>query len=89
MNLSPRTASFLVANGYDVKRINEIFNRKGIQDEEIFDYAANNDYHIITSDYDFGEILAILKVNKPSTIILKLKIRSVDNVNKRLLNVLP
>jgi predicted nuclease of predicted toxin-antitoxin system len=88
MALSPKTAQFLRELGYVAVRASEIGLAKAT-DEEIMDYAINNDMVVITADLDFGHILAHTKGNKPSVIIFRLKNPSVDNVNIRLSSILP
>ncbi|MHA2274937.1 MAG: DUF5615 family PIN-like protein [Candidatus Kariarchaeaceae archaeon] len=87
--LSPKTVDFLNKNGYEAYRVNELIKGEKITDKEIYDYAIENDYYIITADLDFGHLLAYSKSRKPSTIILRLEDQRINNVNSRLLQVLP
>ena len=87
--LSPRTVVFLVKKGYIARRVNEVFSELVVEDEAIFRFAINNDYVIITSDLDFGKILAYTKFDKPSIIILRLDNPRVPNVNQILEKTLP
>ena len=89
MALSPQTVKYLNKKNYNVIRVNEVFEKKGIEDQEIFEYAIMNKYYIITADLDFGEILAFTHSNEPSTIILRLEDPRVDNVNILLENSIP
>lgn len=89
MSISPKTTEFLNKNGYTASRVNDVIDGEHIPDETIFTFALEHEYHIITSDYDFGEILAVLNSKKPSVIILKLNDRRIENVNTKLYSWLP
>lgn len=65
MNLSPLWANFLKENGYEALHWSSIGN-VAAPDEEIFEYAIDYDWVILTSDLDFGTILAFTKEEKPS-----------------------
>jgi predicted nuclease of predicted toxin-antitoxin system len=72
MALSPKTAKFLVALGYEAERVDKLGMAKS-KDREIFEFAIGNNRVVITADMDFGHILAHTKSNKPSVIIFRLK----------------
>lgn len=88
VSISPKTVEFLKKNGYEAVRISELGMAKS-KDEEIFDYAIEKDMILITTDLDFGDILAYTKSKNPSTIILRLKNPSPEFVNQMLLLTLP
>ena len=74
MALSPKTVQFLIDNGHEAVRVNQVIPKFAdipIEDEAIFNYAIENNMFIITFDLDFGEILAFTKSSKPSTIIIR------------------
>lgn len=73
MNLSPRWAATLTNAGWHAKHWSEI-GRADATDAEILEYAAANDYVVLTHDLDFGTILAITHGSKPSVV----QIRAVD-----------
>ena len=56
--LSHKTVQFLKDEGYDAFRVNELLPGESIEDEEIFNFAIDNDYVILTADVDFGKLLA-------------------------------
>ena len=89
MVLSPGTVDFLKNKGYNVIRVNEVFEGGRIDDKRIFKYARENNYCIITADLDFGEILAFSQSKNPSTIILRLEDPRIPNVNSVLEDSLP
>lgn len=68
--LSQKTVSFLNESGYKAIRVNKAISEDHVEDEEIFKFAVDKNYVIITMDLDFGQILAYTQSNKPSTIIL-------------------
>ena len=87
--LSQKSVSFLNENGFEAIRVNKAISEDHVKDEEIFNFALEKNFIIITMDLDFGQILAITKSNRPSTIILRLEDPRVKNVNNKLLNILP
>jgi predicted nuclease of predicted toxin-antitoxin system len=87
--LSPRTVTHLRDNGFHAVRVDEVIPGAVVEDEAIFAYAIEHEYHIITADLDFGAILAYTKSKKPSTIIFRLEDQRVSNVNRLLLQALP
>jgi len=70
MNLSPRWGLSLREAGVDARHWSEIGPAKA-PDTEIFAYAAENDFVILTHDLDFGAILAAGRGEKPSVIQLR------------------
>ena len=65
MNLSPLWATLLQEHGYEAAHWSSI-GLAYAPDEEIFEYAATNDWIILTADLDFGTILAYTNEAKPS-----------------------
>ena len=88
MSVSPKTVEFLKKIGYEAVRVSDLGMAKS-KDQEIFEYAIENDMILITTDLDFGNILAYTKSKKPSTIIFRLKNPSPEIVNQMLLLTLP
>ena len=87
--LSQKSVSFLNEKGFEAIRVNKAISEDHVKDEQIFSFAIEKKYVIITMDLDFGQILAITKSNQPSTIILRLEDPRVKNVNDKLLKILP
>ena len=83
MPLSPKTALFLRDLGYEAIRVNEIGMAKS-KDKEIFEYASEKNLVILSSDLDFGNILAYTQSNKPSVVIFRLQDPSPEHVNSLL-----
>ncbi len=88
MSVSPKTVEFLKKIGYEAVRVSDLGMAKS-KDQEIFEYAIENDMILITTDLDFGNILAYTKSKKPSTIIFRLKNPSPEIVNQMLSLTLP
>ena len=88
MALSPKTVNVLRNSGYEAVRVNELGMAKS-KDREILEYAAKNDMLVLTSDLDFGDILAFTRYKKPYVIIFRLKDPSPDYVNSLLLSAIP
>ena len=80
-SLSPRSVEFLQDLGYKAARIDSLFGNRKVEDIEIYEVALRKDYVIITVDLDFGEILAMMKTNRPSSIVLRLSNQRVENMN--------
>ncbi|GAI44358.1 unnamed protein product [marine sediment metagenome] len=88
MALSPKAVNFLQDMGHEAIRANELGMAKS-KDREILEYAAENDMVVVTTDLDFGDILAHIRYKKPSVIIFRLKDPSLDRVNSLLSFSLP
>ena|SRR5579859_3287914 len=85
-NISPQTAKFLRALGFDTKSITE--EKLGtLADEEVVKIAITERRIIITFDLDFGEIFNTENFGKPGIIVLRLQDQTVENVNKTLKNL--
>jgi predicted nuclease of predicted toxin-antitoxin system len=68
--LSPRVAEDLSIAGEDAIHVRDL----GIQnetDDVIFDRAAEDDRILVSADTDFGTILAMRKVARPSVVIFR------------------
>ena len=70
MNLSPSWSDFLIENGIEALHWSSIGSHDST-DEEIFSFAKSHNFTVLTSDLDFGFILAITHGKKPSVIQIK------------------
>ena len=70
MNLSPRWCDYLKTAGLNAIHWVEI-GKPDAKDSEIFLYAKNNDYMLLTHDLDFAVILAHTAMDSPSVIQLR------------------
>ncbi|MCC5816219.1 MAG: DUF5615 family PIN-like protein [Leptospira sp.] len=72
MNLSPSWQEFL--KNINIHSIHwASVGSMTATDREIFDYALQNNYIIITQDLDFSTILALTNSEKPSVILIRAK----------------
>jgi predicted nuclease of predicted toxin-antitoxin system len=75
MNLSPRWVEFFTKSNITAVHWSTI-GRINAPDAEIMEYAATNNYIVLTHDLDFSAILAALKTEKPSVVQIR-----AENVN--------
>ena len=81
MNISPEIVKYLEDNKIDSIHWSSVGDYSAL-DTEIFNYAVQNNYVILTMDLDFGIILALTKESKPSVI----QIRTQDIYSKFMKN---
>jgi predicted nuclease of predicted toxin-antitoxin system len=70
MNLSPAWVDYLVASGFEAVHWAQI----GAHDAggtDVMQWAADHDYIVLTSDLDFGAILASTQKRRPSVLQLR------------------
>ncbi|HEX4407700.1 MAG TPA: DUF5615 family PIN-like protein [Xanthobacteraceae bacterium] len=70
MNLSPRWVDYLVASGFEAVHWSQIGARDA-PDIEVMQWAVDNDAVVLTSDLDFGAILATSRDRHPSVIQIR------------------
>lgn len=70
MGISPVTIQFLRSLGHEAKRLYEEHLEK-LSDEEILDKARAESPIILTSDLDFGDLLAASAHELPSVILFR------------------
>ncbi len=70
MNLTPRWVSFLTNAGHETIHWFST-GRPAARDREIFDYARENGFVVLTNDLDFPQILAHTRESGPSVILLR------------------
>jgi Uncharacterized protein conserved in bacteria len=88
MPISPRTVSYLREEDYEATRANEL-GMEQAKDRQLLRYAAERDMVIITMDLDFGGLLALSGMARPSVITFRLRNPDVNQVNKMLEAMLP
>lgn len=87
MNLSPRWAEFLNANGHDA--IHWIAaGAVNATDSEIMAFARNHDRVVLTHDLDFSAILAATESSAPSVIQIRADDVSAEAIGRVVLDAL-
>jgi predicted nuclease of predicted toxin-antitoxin system len=72
MGVSPKLTSFLKNKGYDVEHTYEIGLAQS-SDKVILDYAVTHNQILLTTDLDFGKLVAIEGTTSPGLIIMRLE----------------
>lgn len=87
MNLSPKWAGFLTSAGFDVVHWS-VLGAANAPDKEIMSHAREGGYVVLTSDLDFGTILAVTHGEKPSVVQLRSDNLSHENIGKQVIDAL-
>ncbi len=85
--VSPKTVEFLKELGHDAHHVRTLGLQRAA-DPQLVERARADGSVILTFDLDFGEILALGIVDKPSVIIFRLADERADSVNQHLSAVL-
>lgn len=85
--ISPRTVEFLTGLGHEAIHVRTLGMQRA-PDGDIVERARADASVVLTFDLDFGEVLALGVLDKPSVIIFRLANESADSVNQRLSAVL-
>ena len=88
MNISPKTVEALRQYGWDIIRVSQSLPVNA-SDQEILEYARQEDRIVITQDLDFSMLLALGGYNRPSLITLRLVVSDPDVVTCKLLEIVP
>lgn len=89
MPLSPKTATYLNSLGYDAVHLFTLGKARAT-DEEIIELAKEQDRIILSTDLDFGTILACSKAVIPGIILFRIEYATVEKINiflKKILNM--
>jgi len=84
MNLSPAWRDVLTDAGHDAVHWSDV-GSPSASDEAILGWAADHDRVVVTSDLDFGSMLATSARNKPSVIQLRQGRHDPDSMGSTLL----
>ncbi|MGE3801932.1 MAG: DUF5615 family PIN-like protein [Candidatus Kapaibacterium sp.] len=68
--LPPIVAELLAESGHEAAHVRD-FEMQSASDEEIFNFAAQEGYVIISADTDFGALLALRQSRKPSFVLFR------------------
>ena len=85
--ISPRTIEFLKQLGHEAEHVRTLGMQRA-SDNEIVQHAQATQSVVLTFDLDFGEILALGVLDRPSVILLRLQDERAVFVNNRLVSVL-
>lgn len=85
--ISPHTVEFLNHLGHDAVHVRTLGLQRAA-DSELAARARADGSVVLTFDLDFGEVLALGVVDKPSVIIFRLADERAESVNQRLSSVL-
>lgn len=81
-NLSPIAAQYLASKfGLSVRHV-YVLNLHGVSDDDIVKLARQEDFVIITSDLDFGEVYYRIERERIGVIILRLDDQTIESVNR-------
>jgi predicted nuclease of predicted toxin-antitoxin system len=86
MGISPKTVDFLRNLGHDAVHLHEE-GLDRLSDSAILDKARGEGRVLLTSDLDFGELIAASGASLPSVIIFRLRDMRSVNVNRHLYEV--
>ena len=82
MNLSPDWTAVLTNENIEAAHWSRV-GKPNAPDEEIMNYARENDYAVFTHDLDFGTMLALTQATSPSV----LQVRAQDILPKSIGNI--
>ena len=85
--ISPKTVEFLRRGGHDAIHVRELAMQRAA-DRLLAEKARTDNRILLTFDLDFGAILALGVVDRPSAVIFRLADETADSVNRRLEAVL-
>lgn len=85
--VSPKTVEFLKQLGHEAVHVRTLRLQRA-PDSELVNRARADSSVVLTFDLDFGEVLALGVLDKPSVIIFRLADERADSVNHRLSTVL-
>lgn len=85
--ISLKTVEFLTQLGHDAVHVRELGLQRA-SDIEIIERARVDSRVIVTFDLDFGDVVALAVVDKPSVIVFRLLDERPSSVNRRLAIVL-
>jgi predicted nuclease of predicted toxin-antitoxin system len=88
LNISPQTVGALRKQGWQISRSSETLALTA-PDEEILDFARQEESVVLTQDLDFSALLALGGYDRPSLVTLRLSTSEPGLVAQRLLETAP
>lgn len=85
--ISPKTVDFLNQLGHEATHVRTLGLHRA-PDAQVIQRARSEGSVIVTFDLDFGDLLALAVLDKPSAIIFRLADERAESVNQRLTTVL-
>jgi predicted nuclease of predicted toxin-antitoxin system len=85
--ISPKTVEFLTQLGHEAVHVRALGMQRA-PDPEVIGRARADSSTVLTFDLDFGDVLALGVLDKPSVIIFRLADERSESVNQRLSAVL-
>jgi predicted nuclease of predicted toxin-antitoxin system len=86
--LSPLTVDFLIQLGQEATHVRALSMQRA-PDRDVIARARADSSIVLTFDLDFGEVLALGVLDKPSLVIFRLADERPASVNRRLAAVIP
>jgi predicted nuclease of predicted toxin-antitoxin system len=83
MGISPNTVAYLREAGHEAKHLHEA-ELDTLRDPQIPEMARTEGCVLLTSDLDFGDLLAASGEALPTVIVFRLRSMVPDNVNRHL-----
>ncbi|MFH1778317.1 MAG: DUF5615 family PIN-like protein [Candidatus Omnitrophota bacterium] len=80
MPLSPKTANYLHSLGYDTVHLSSL-GKERASDEEIVQLAKEQNRIILSTDLDFGTIMAYSKAVIPGVILFRVEYATPEKIN--------
>lgn len=87
MNLSPTWVGFLVSAGHEAAHWSKV-GPPDAHDAEVMRWAAAHGHVVLTSDLDFGAILAATRERRPSVVQLRTDLLTSETVGASVLTAL-
>jgi predicted nuclease of predicted toxin-antitoxin system len=87
MNLSPRWIEFFAEAGFEAIHWTKV-GPNDARDSDLLKWAAEHDHVVLTSDLDFGAILAVTREEKPSVIQLRSDVLAPERAGPMVLAVI-
>ena len=81
--ISPKTVEFLRRHGHNAIHVRELAMQRAA-DRLLAEKARTDNRILLTFDLDFGAILALGVIDRPSVVIFRLANETADSVNQRL-----